>query len=131
MNPFKIAAFLLCIAPAAAVANTQCQEQVASGHHAKICLDNPGMFKHYQISLEVDQEPIFVLIDDYSENINLTHTVPDGIAIELPISRQGKKTVSITGGCVPVINAEGSEIARKCNLMWGNVAIIKNVFFSE
>ena len=92
-------------------------------------MPDPGMFKHWTFSLEVDGEAIFSLIDDYSEQVTLTHTIPDGPALELPLSGQGTKTVSITGGCVPVISDRGTETARQCDFVWGNVNIIDAVTF--
>lgn len=122
-------ALLLFAMPSVSVAGTKCEERTVAAHRAKICMVNPGMFKHWTFSLEVDGEAIFALIDDYSEKVSLTHKIPDGPAIELPISRQGRKTISITGGCVPVINPQGSEIARQCDFMWGSIKIIDAVRF--
>jgi hypothetical protein len=90
---------------------------------------DPGMFKHWTFSLEVDGETIFSLIDDYSEQVSLTHTIPDGPALELPLSKQGSKTVSITGGCVPVMSDRGTEVARQCDFTWGGVKIIDVIRF--
>ena len=129
MNLSKYAALILIALPATAFAGTKCEERTVSGHHAKMCMYDPGLFKHWTFSLEVDGEIIFALIDDYSEQVNLTHTIPDGPALELPLSKQGKKTVSITGGCVPVTDREGTEVARQCDFMWGNVKIIDAVRF--
>jgi len=122
-------ALLFFALPAAAAAETKCEERKVSGHHAKICMHNPGMFKHWTFSLEVDGETIFSLIDDYSEKVSLTHTIPDGLALELPLSKQGSKVVSITGGCIPVISGRGTEIARRCDFTWGAVKIIDAVSF--
>jgi hypothetical protein len=49
------------------------------------------MFKHWTFTLEVDGETIFSLIDDYVEQVSLTHTIPDGPALELPLSRQEQR----------------------------------------
>ena len=122
-------ALLLLALPAAASAETKCEERTVSGHHAKMCMYDPGMFKHWTFSLEVDGETIFSLIDDYSEKISLTHTIPDGPALELSLSKQGSKVVSITGGCVPVTSGRGTEIARQCDFTWGAVKIIDAVRF--
>lgn len=120
---------ILLLLPAVAAAETKCEERTVSGHHAKMCMDDPGMFKHWTFSLEVDGESIFSLIDDYSENVTLTHTIPDSLALELPLSKQGSRTVSISGGCTPVMSARGTEIARQCDFTWGNVKIIDAVRF--
>lgn len=121
---------LLLLLPAAVSAGeTKCEERTVSGHHARMCMYNPGMFRHWTFSLEVDGETIFSLIDDYSEKVSLTHVVPDGPALELSLSRQGGKTVSITGGCVPVLGDRGTEVARQCDFSWGNVKIVDAVRF--
>ena len=123
-------AFLLVALPvAASAAETKCEERTVSGHSAKMCMLDPGMFKHWTFSLEVDGETIFSLIDDYSEQVSLTHTIPDGPALELPLSKQGSKTVSITGGCVPVMSDRGTEVARQCDFTWGGVKIIDAIRF--
>jgi hypothetical protein len=131
MKPVNLLALLFIAFPAASTASTTCKEQTVSGHHAKMCREDPGMFKHWTFSLEVDGETIFSLIDDYVEQIYLTHTVPEGPALELALSKQGTKTVSISGGCIPVFSDEGAETARKCDFTWGTVRIIENVRFSE
>ncbi|SFM59907.1 hypothetical protein [Rugamonas rubra] len=61
--------------------------------------------------LKADNVFIVALVDDYVEQIELTHTVPDGSALELPLSMQGEKTVKISGGCVPQ-SKDGAEVAR-------------------
>lgn len=128
----KSARYLVALAlamPAVAMAGTKCEERTVAHHRAEMCMSNPGMFKHWTFSLEVDGETIFSLVDDYSEKVSLTHTLPEGLALELPLSRQGKKTVSIVGGCVPITNSEGTEIARQCDFTWGDVKIIEAVKF--
>ncbi len=123
------------LVPAAGFAEegkTTCQEQTAQGHTARLCLTNPGMFKHYQFTLAVDGEHIFTLVDDYVETVTLTHHVPQGPALEMPLSKQGVKEVAISGGCKPVLNAAGdTEIARLCNFKWGKVDIVRDVTFKE
>jgi hypothetical protein len=131
MNSFKYFIAILILLPAVSVAGTTCEERTVSGHHAKMCRYDPGMFKHWTFSLEVDGETIFALVDDYVEQVNLTHTVPEGLALELPLSQQGKKVISILGGCVPVISQSGTEVARQCDFTWGDVKIVDNVRFSE
>jgi hypothetical protein len=129
MHLFKLAICVLFAIPTAASAGTKCEERTVSGHHTKMCMETRGAFKHWIFSLEVDGETIFTLIDDYSESIILTHTLPEGLALELPLSQQGKKSISISGGCVPVSHSDGTEVARKCNFMWGNVPIVKDIVF--
>jgi hypothetical protein len=129
MNQARYLALLLLALPAVSVAGTKCQERTVSGHHAKMCMYDPGMFKHWTFSLEVDGETIFALVDDYSEQVSLTHALPEGLALELPLSKQGQKTVSITGGCVPITSGDGTEIARQCDFTWGSIKIIDAVRF--
>lgn len=124
-----VVTLLLLLPFSVSAGETQCEERMVSGHHARMCMHNPGMFRHWTFSLEVDGETIFALIDDYSEHVNLSHVVPDGPALELPLSRQGRKTVSITGGCVPILVDGGAEIARQCDFSWGSVKIIDAVRF--
>lgn len=128
MNRF-LAILLFALPSIVLAAETKCQERTVSGHHARMCMYDPGMFKHWTFSLEVDGETIFSLIDDYSEKVSLTHTIPDGPALELPLSRQGPATVSITGGCVPVMSDHGAEVARQCDFTWGTLKIIDSVRF--
>ena len=129
MKQAKYLVLLLLALPAVSMAGTKCEERTVSGHHAKMCMYDPGMFKHWTFSLEVDGETIFALIDDYSEQVSLTHTIPDGLVLELPLSKQGQKTISITGGCAPVSSSDGTEIARQCDFTWGSVKIIDAVRF--
>lgn len=131
MRIVLFAAIAFLFVPAAVRADVKCEERDVSGHHAKLCLDNPGMFKHWLISLEVDSQMIFVLVDDYAENISLTHTVPEGLALELPLSKQGKKEISISGGCVPMLTDRNTEVGRRCNFKWGDVTIINQVEFTH
>ncbi|WP_242107415.1 hypothetical protein [Luteimonas aquatica] len=94
-------------------------------------MTDPGAFKHYAFSLEVDGQAIFSLVDDYAENISLVHTVPDGLALELPLSQQDTKTVTISGGCVPVVSDRGTEVVRQCDFTWGKIKIIDGVKFTH
>jgi len=129
MPSFKLAILLLLATPSVAFVETKCEERTVSGHHARMCMETRGAFKHWLFSLEVDSETIFTLIDDYSESIVLSHTLPEGRALELPLSQQGKKNISIVGGCVPISRSDGTEVSRKCNFMWGDVPIVKDVVF--
>ena len=131
MRLLKYVTALLILLPSVSIAGTTCEERTVSGHHAKMCRYDPGMFKHWTFSLEVDGEAIFSIIDDYVEQVSLTHTLPEGLALELPLSQQGKRTISISGGCVPVISERGTEVARQCDFTWGDVKIVDNVRFAE
>ncbi len=122
---------LIPVSGFAAQETVTCQEQTTLGHTAKLCLHNPGMFKHYQFALSVDGEQILSLVDDYSETFSLTHKVPEGLSIEFPLSKQGMNPVTLSGGCKPVLSAAGdAEIGRVCNIKWGKVDIIKDAKFS-
>ncbi|WGG52764.1 hypothetical protein [Rugamonas sp. DEMB1] len=81
-------------------------------------------------TLKADNVLIFALMDDYVEQIELTHTVPEGLVLELPLSMQGEKTVKISGGCVPQ-SKDGAEVARVCNFSWGKKQIVKDVRFES
>ena len=71
----------------------------------------------------------FSLVDDFAEDIRLTHTIPSGPSIEYPLSKEaGTPTVEITGGCKPVSKGD-VEVTRICNMYWGKKQIIKDVRF--
>jgi hypothetical protein len=106
----------------------QCETQTTGEHNATICLKDYGNFKHWIFSLEVDNQLIFELVDDFAENINLLHKIPKGLVLELPLSKNSKDEVSIVGGCKPISENE-TEIARVCNFQWGNKKIIENIKF--
>ena len=71
---------------------------------------------------------IFALTDDYAEQVELTHTVPEGLSIEYPLSKQGEKVVKITGGCLPE-SKDGAEVARVCNFHWGKYQVVRDQRF--
>jgi hypothetical protein len=60
--------------------------------------------------------------------VELAHTIPPGLTMELPLSKQGINPIKITGGCVPEIKDE-LEIARMCNFYWGKWQVVKDVRF--
>jgi hypothetical protein len=95
---------------------------------SEICLVPGAAFQHDEYTLKADNVLIFALMDDYVEQIELTHAVPDGPALELPLSAQGGKTVNIRGGCVPQ-SKDVAEVARVCNFSWGKRQIVKDVRF--
>jgi len=106
----------------------QCQTQTVQNGNAEICLKDYGHLKHWIFSLKVDNQLIFELVDDFSENVSLTHKIPKGLVIELPLSSKSIDEVTLTGGCKPV-SENGTEIARICNFTWGDIKIIDNVKF--
>ncbi len=134
MNTRSVALLLGMLIPVsgyAAQETVTCREQTTQGHTAKLCLHDPGMFRHYQFSLSVDGEQIFSLVDDYAETFSLTHKMPEGPSIEFPLSKQDMNPITLSGGCKPVLSAAGdAEIGRVCDIKWGKVDIIKDAKFS-
>jgi len=117
-------------------AESKCQSQVMDGHTTKLCVSS-APFRHDYYSLWVGDDLIFTLPDDYIESISLTHTIPEDAAIEFALSRQGMKTVTISGGCTPISEKQelggklvGIEVGRSCSFTWGNIPIVKDMKFS-
>jgi hypothetical protein len=106
----------------------QCYKQEIDSHKSVICLHDPGLFHHWLFSLTVDGQLIFNVVDDFVEQVNLTHSIPPGLTMELPLSQGKSGEISLVGGCVPEVEKE-IEIARVCNFSWGNVKIIDNIRF--
>lgn len=106
----------------------QCKQQTVEKSVVEMCLLPGAAFQHDLYTLEADKVLIFALVDDYSENVVLEHTIPEGITMEFPLSKQGEKTVQIRGGCVPV-SKDGAEVARVCNFFWGKHQVVKDVRF--
>lgn len=79
-------------------------------------------------TLKADKVLIAAFVDDYVEKVELTHTIPEGLTIELPLSKQGEKVVKISGGCLPE-SKDGAEVARVCNFFWGKHQIVKDIRF--
>lgn len=122
---FALAAFA---ASAIAAEPPQCKQQVVEKSTIEMCLLPNGAFQHDLYTLKADKVLIFALVDDYSEKVELEHTIPDGLAIEFPLSKQGEKTTTIKGGCVPE-SKDGAEVARVCNFYWGKYHVVKDVRF--
>jgi tetratricopeptide (TPR) repeat protein len=107
-----------------------CRQQVVEKDILTICHQSSGPFQHYHFSLSLNNQLIFLLVDDYVEKVELEHVVPEGPAIEFSLSKQaGTKRVKISGGCVPLISQDQTELARKCDFSWGKERIIRNVWF--
>lgn len=107
---------------------SQCHKQTTQGVDMEICLVKGDAFQHDIYTLKSNDTLIFALIDDYVEQVKLEHIIPEGVAIELPLSRQGTKSTQIIGGCVPE-SKNNTEVARVCNFSWGKLPIINNVRF--
>lgn len=108
----------------------QCATQVVGDHTSTLCLHDPGMFQHWIFSLVVDGQLILNVVDDFAEAVKLTHTIPPGLALELPLSKGEKGQVELVGGCLPESKGD-VEIARICNFRWGGVKIIDDVRFEH
>jgi hypothetical protein len=106
----------------------QCKQQTIEKSVIEMCLLPGAAFQHDLYTLKADKVMIFALVDDYSENVQLEHVIPEGLSMEFPLSKQGEKSVTIKGGCVPE-SKDGAEVARVCNFFWGKHQIVKNVRF--
>jgi hypothetical protein len=106
----------------------QCKVQKAENVSFEICLQPGASFQHDIYTLKADRVLLFALVDDFSEKVELEHTIPAGITIEFPLSKQGAPTVKISGGCVPE-SKDGAEVARTCNFFWGKYQVIKDARF--
>jgi hypothetical protein len=106
----------------------ECKGEKIENSNIEMCLIRGESFQHDIYRLTADKVVIFALADDYVENVTLEHTIPDGLSIEFPLSKQGEKKVKITGGCTPVSENE-TEVARVCNFYWGKYQVVKDVRF--
>ncbi|VVD83290.1 hypothetical protein PAQ31011_01225 [Pandoraea aquatica] len=111
----------------------KCFTQSNDGHTTELCVTS-APFQHDYYTLKVDRALIFVLPDDYVEDVTLTHTIPKDAAIEFPLSMQGSSIVKITGGCVPIstdvtdeTGTIGMETGRRCSFKWGQKDILKDL----
>ncbi|MFO6421216.1 tetratricopeptide repeat protein [Hylemonella sp. W303a] len=125
----------LCLCLAATMSQAQddnkpdCRHQVVDKNIVSLCHRPAGLFQHYHFSLSLNDQLIFVLVDDYVEKVELEHIIPEGPALEFPLSKQpGLKRVKISGGCVP-ISEQKTEVGRKCDFSWGKLQAIRNVWF--
>ena len=106
----------------------ECKGEKIENSNIEMCVIRGELFQHDIYRLTADKIVIFALADDYVENVTLEHTIPDGLAIEFPLSKQGEKKVKIMGGCIPV-NENETEVARVCNFYWGKYQVVKDVRF--
>jgi hypothetical protein len=123
-------AAILVIAGSSAMAAPaqQCRHQKVEQSDIEICLVPGAAFQHDMYTLKADKVLIAAFVDDYVEKVELTHTIPEGLTIELPLSKQGEKVVKISGGCLPE-SKDGAEVARVCNFFWGKHQIVKDIRF--
>ncbi len=121
---------LTFIISSAIAQEVKCVEQQHNNHKASICYDPTQPFEHNIYSLFVDNQLIFSLVDDFADDVRLTHTIPEGLVLELPLSQGKKGKISLTGGCVP-ISENGIEAGRICNFSWGKKKVIDNVRFDS
>ncbi|MDR6887408.1 MULTISPECIES: hypothetical protein [Variovorax] len=106
----------------------ECRSQQVEKSRVEMCLVRGAAFQHDIYMLRVDGAPIFALIDDYAEQVELTHALPEGLTIELPLSQQGGKVVKIVGGCLSE-SKDGAEVARVCNFHLGKHHVVKDQRF--
>lgn len=111
-----------------AAESLECQRQTVEKSVIEMCLQRGAAFQHDVYILKSDRVPIFALVDDYADKVELEHTIPPGLTIEFPLSKQGGNVVKITGGCVPESKG-GFEVARLCNFHWGKLHVVKDVRF--
>jgi len=107
----------------------QCQQQLIETTIIEMCMLPGAAFKNDLYTMKADGVTIFALVDDYSEKVELEHTIPPGETLEFPLSKQGSNPIKITGGCVPE-SKNGYEVARLCNFHWGKVHVVKDVRFT-
>jgi hypothetical protein len=119
---------LLASAQVLAAEPPQCQQQTVEKSVFEMCLLPGAAFQHDLYTLKADKVLIFALVDDYSENVELEHEIPEGLTIEFPLSKQGEKVVKIRGGCAPE-SKDGAEVARLCNFHWGKYQVVKDIRF--
>ena len=122
------AALLAPVARSQPAVKPECRSQQVDNSRVDMCLARGAAFQHDTYILRIDGAMIFALTDDYAEQVELTHTVPEGPSIEYPLSKQGEKVVKITGGCLPE-HKDGSEVARLCNFHWGKHHAVKDQRF--
>ena len=130
MQSFNVLSAALALLPTLcdAAAPPQCKQQRTENISFEMCLLPGASFQHDLYTLKADKVLIFALVDDFAERVELVHTIPDGPAIEFPLSRQGSQSVTISGGCVPE-SKDGAEVARVCNFLWGKLHVVKDVHF--
>ncbi|RFB65819.1 MULTISPECIES: hypothetical protein [unclassified Herbaspirillum] len=107
----------------------QCQQQLVETTIIEMCMHPGAAFQHDLYTMKADGVMIFALVDDYSEKVELEHTIPPGETLEFPLSKQGSNPIKITGGCVPE-SKNGHEVARLCNFHWGKTQVVNDVRFT-
>lgn len=125
---------LLCVLTAGLIGSSmaaeppECKIQKAENISFEICLLPGASFQHDVYTLKADKVLLFALVDDFVEKVDLVHTIPAGVSIEFPLSKQGTPIVNIFGGCIPE-SKDGAEVARTCNFFWGKHQVIKDARF--
>ena len=126
-------ALLAMLSTAAHAADPRCSSQTLNGRTSELCVTS-APFQHDYYALKVDRALIFVLPDDYVEDIALTHSVPADAAVEFPLSIQGSPSVKITGGCTPMTEQQKLggrdvyvEVGRTCSFKWGSVDVLNGL----
>ena len=129
----KISEYLICLIALTSsyvfsAEPPECKQQTVEKSVIEMCLLRGAAFQHDLYTLKADKVLIFALVDDFSEKVEIEHSVPSGPSIEFPLSKQGGPTVKITGGCAPE-SKDGMEIARLCNFYWGKFQVVKDIRF--
>jgi hypothetical protein len=112
----------------ASAAPTNCKKTTIERSLVEMCLVPGAAFQHDVYTMKVDNVMVSAFVDDYVEKVELEHSVPEGLAIEFPLSKQGEKIARIKGGCVPE-SKDGAQVARVCNFSWGCYQVVKDVRF--
>lgn len=120
--------FLAALVFSTTAFSAECKNERIENSTIEMCIIRGTSFQHDLYRLTADKVVIFSIADDYVENVVLEHTIPDGLSIEFPLSKQGEKKIKISGGCVPVSENE-IEVARICNFFWGKFQVVKDVRF--
>jgi hypothetical protein len=128
LSSLVIFASALACAPVIAAEPAECKQQTIENSVIEMCLLRGGAFEHDLYTMKAGKTLIFALVDDYADSVELTHTIPPGLTIEFPLSKQGSNPIKITGGCVPE-SKDGAEIARLCNFHWGKFHVVKDIRF--
>jgi hypothetical protein len=111
---------LLAVPSLVRSAEPVCYRQSTSGSLATICLHGEGKQPHL-ISLEIDNQTVFVVRLEFADSITLKQTV-EGTA--------GKeKYVELAGGCRPVLKVLGDR-GLLCNFSLGGKVVIQDIGFN-
>ncbi|MDR2852524.1 MAG: hypothetical protein LBV61_05655 [Burkholderiaceae bacterium] len=109
-----------------------CATQTFGADTNELCVTRMP-FQHSYYTLKVRGLPIFILPDNFVEDVVLTHTLPSpsNAATGDPQSTPAPSTVKIAGGCVPIKERQqlgiSVETGRRCSFKWGDADILKDL----